>query len=351
VASVVVGLLGATSGVALVLTRTSVQLVALPMALVVVVVLRSRAAGWVRPRFADLRTVAGRYRDFPIFTTWAALLDMVGRQAPQLILAALFNASVVGLYAMAARLIALPASFLSTSVAAVFFQHAAAARAARQDERFRRDVLTVVCRLNTVGLPLVAAAALLGPPVVTVVFGQRWREAGQYVALLAPVVFAMFVTSPVTILFSVLELHRANIVTQGGMLTVRCIALWLGARFIGTPRGALALYALLVPLAAGVQQAWLLGAAGVSRRTYFGHLARHLLYLAPCLLGWLAMTFWTPLPDLLVAAIALVLGTSYVALAVHEDPAVLDLGHRALQRLGWRRAAQPPPPENELRPR
>ncbi len=333
----VAGLLGASSGVALVLLRTSTLLLTLPAVLVAVLALRPGTVGWVRPKIADLRAVAFRYRSFPLVTTSAALLDIVGRQAPQLILAALFDASVVGLYAMAVRLVSLPSQFLSTSVAAVFFQHAASARAAGDNEGFRRDVLGVACRLSAVGLLPVTIVALIGPTVVALVFGERWQEAGTYVAILAPVVFAMFVTSPMTVLFSVLELHRVNVVTQGAMVVVRSAALLVGARIAGDARGALIAYAVLVPLATAVQQAWILGAAGVSRRAYFGHLVRHVAFMMPCLAGWYGLANWTSLGQPWVIAATLVLSLIYVALAVREDPEVLSVGRRLLRRLGLSR--------------
>lgn len=339
------GLLMAPSGPRLVVARTAGQMLVLPALLLGVAVWMPRAVGWVRPTLAELRAAAGRYRDFPLITSWAALLDIFARQAPDLVLAALFGPATVGLFAMARRLVTLPANFLSSAVAQVFFQYAAAAHAEGDTEGFRRAVNDVAKRLATVGVVPVLLIALVGPPLIALVFGERWREAGTFATLLSPVVYAMFVASPMTTLLSVLELHRANVVIQGGMLLTRAGALYAGYTLGGTPSAALLGYAIGVPLALGVQQVWLLRAAGGDVPGFALHLARQLLYAGPVVVVWYACERLLGLDTVLVIAATTLSAIVPLALALRDDPGAVDVLWRILRKLKLGRV------ERLLRPR
>src|SRR5690606_38929587 len=50
-------------------------------------------------------TVGNRYRQFPIYSSWAALLGTAGSQLPPIMFAALFSPSAAGLYALAHRVV------------------------------------------------------------------------------------------------------------------------------------------------------------------------------------------------------------------------------------------------------
>jgi len=332
-ATIGVGWMGYQDGIHLVAARTSSLLLLLPLIFLVWIAVRPSTVAWVRPGLARIRKVAWRYREFPLVNTWAALLSTTALQSPPLVLAALFSPAVVGLYAMADRLIGLPIQFLSSSVAQVFFQRAAAEHARGDLEAFAATVRQVSLKLTAVGVLPVLGIALLGPPAVTLVFGERWADAGIYAALIAPVTFGMFVASPMTVLMSVLEMHRFNVAIQATMLVLRVGALWGGLQVTGTPEGALACYGALVPLGLLIQQTVILRRSGVSAGHFFAHLSRHLIYATPCVAAFLMADVWLHLPYPAVVLATMVGALPYVFLALREDPALLDVGRRVLSRI------------------
>ncbi len=336
IVTIAVGWLGYQGGVDLVMARTGSLLLFVPLLFVLWVAWKPATVGWKRPSLARMRAVAWRYREFPLVNTWAALLNTTALQAPPLVLAALFSPAVVGLYAMADRLIGLPIQFLSTSVAQVFFQRAAAEHARGDKAAFAATVQQVALRLTAIGVLPVLGIALLGPPLVTLIFGERWADAGIYAALIAPVTFAMFFSSPLTVLMSVLEMHRFNVAIQGTMLLLRAGALWGGLRLTGTPEGALACYGAIVPIGLLVQQTVILKRSGASPGQFFAHLGRHLAYAIPCAGAFLITQVWLQLPYAVVAPATVVGALPYIWLALREDPELVAVGRQILRKVTQR---------------
>ncbi|WP_439333648.1 hypothetical protein, partial [Vibrio vulnificus] len=46
-----------------------------------------------------------RYREFPLYNTWAALLDAIGNQLPTILIAKLFSAAEAGQFSLAMRIL------------------------------------------------------------------------------------------------------------------------------------------------------------------------------------------------------------------------------------------------------
>lgn len=184
-----------------------------------------------REAFADVQfhevvQAANRYRRFPIYSTWGGVFNTAGTQLPPLLFAALFSPAVAGIYLLAARVLGMPMQLLGKAIADVFFSSAADAR--------RTGALgNLVCRIHGklahVAMPPVLILALLGPELFEWVFGAAWRDAGVFAQWMAPMVYATFVTSPISTLTSVLEKQVHAVVFQVGLLSMRATGLLVGA--------------------------------------------------------------------------------------------------------------------------
>ena len=86
-----------------------------------------------------------------------------------------------------------------------------------------------------------AALALAAPAAFSVVFGEEWREAGVYAQLLAPWLYFVFVSAPLSNLFDVLEQQPWELAFNVVMMAARAAALWVGGA-LGGPLGAVGLF-------------------------------------------------------------------------------------------------------------
>jgi O-antigen/teichoic acid export membrane protein len=138
---------------------------------------------WQRAKCATLSPVAHRYRQFPLFNSWSAVVDSLGQTLPVFIMTSLHGAQETGWLRMAQTLVSLPVAAVSSAVANVYWSEAAR-RAAEAPHTIRSLYLRTTVGL-AVGGALLVLGSLVLPALVPVVFGSRWGEAGSYAVVMA----------------------------------------------------------------------------------------------------------------------------------------------------------------------
>jgi O-antigen/teichoic acid export membrane protein len=181
-----------------------------------------------------VKKAAKRYKQFPIFSTWSGLFNTAGTQLPPIMFAALFGASAAGLYALANRIIKLPMTVLGGAIGKVYFSNLAAAK---HSSSFSAEVEKGALGLLKLSLPAAAAFMLLAPNLFSIIFGEEWRVAGEIARWMTPWILFQFISSPLSVVYFVLEKENLGLYFQIGMFIVRLLGLFLGYayfNFIGT---------------------------------------------------------------------------------------------------------------------
>lgn len=155
-------------------------------------------------RVGNMRRMAGRYRRFPLMTSWAGFLNTAGLQFPTLLMAGAYGVEVVGWFTMAQRVTALPMALLGNTIGQVYLSKAA--DTARQDAaQLPRLHLQMAGLLLGVGLIPMGGLLLVGPQLFALVFGENWRFAGEYAQLMTPMLLAQFVVASTSHTIYVIE--------------------------------------------------------------------------------------------------------------------------------------------------
>lgn len=213
-------------------------------------------------RFANLAAAARRYRRFPIYSAPDQLFYVVGADAPAVLLSYFFGGGAAGLFAVATRVIRLPATLVSKSIAQVFL---GSAPEARRRGTLGRDVGRLVNGLTRIAVPFAIPFSIAAPALFALVFGAQWREAGLYSRYLTPWVCFSIIGFPLTPLIAVLERQRAGAVFQMALLAVRVGSLVVGG-ILGDARLAVGLFGGLSGLYWVGYIGWLMTAAGAEVR-------------------------------------------------------------------------------------
>ncbi|AKX46107.1 polysaccharide biosynthesis protein [Thiopseudomonas alkaliphila] len=185
----------------------------------------SHFKGW---QWSDLKKVAVRYKKFPMFSTWEGFLNTASMQLPPLLFAVFFSAGVAGLYALAHRVLAMPMSLVGSAVGNVFFANAA--------EAYRQDKLaplfeSVYAKLVSIIMPVMLVLIIDAPRLFAFVFGSSWYEAGELARWMAPWLAVVFISSPLSTMFTILEKQKQGMFFQGLILSVRILALGIGFKY------------------------------------------------------------------------------------------------------------------------
>ncbi|AGA88908.1 membrane protein involved in the export of O-antigen and teichoic acid [Thioflavicoccus mobilis 8321] len=186
------------------------------------------SAGFRQVSWRGIARAAGRYQRFPIFTTWAGLVNTAGHQLPPMMFAAFFSAGAAGLYALAHRLLMLPSNLIGSAIGSVFLSHAADAH---RNASLGALYAKLQDKLIQIGLPPAVFLIVIGPDLFEVIFGANWRTAGYFAQWLAAGAFAGFIVSPLSMVFSILEKQDAGLMLQLNLFFLRLAAITIGASF------------------------------------------------------------------------------------------------------------------------
>jgi O-antigen/teichoic acid export membrane protein len=185
------------------------------------------SARWSGPA-GDIVAAARRHLSAPRYLWPAAMLDAITQQLPMLLAVLWFSQAQAGQFSLAWRVTAVPALMLASAAGTVFYQRfaqlagdPAAARAALWQQWRRFAWLGAVPSLLLLGF---------GGPLFAALFGAPWRDAGWLAAALAPMLWAMLVSSPTSGALIVLGLQKWSPLFGLAMLVYRPAALWLGAQ-------------------------------------------------------------------------------------------------------------------------
>jgi O-antigen/teichoic acid export membrane protein len=174
-----------------------------------------------------LGEVAFRHRQFAFYNCPYSLVGTLGRELFLLAVMAAGQAAAAGHFGLARSVVYAPVTFLSASMSQVFYREAASTLGTPV---FGDTVLRLTRSIARLAAPPFAALPLLAPDAFAWIFGERWREAGQYAALLAPVGFLFLFSSWPERVFEVAGRQRVSFAIQLGFDLAAAIVLFLLVR-------------------------------------------------------------------------------------------------------------------------
>jgi O-antigen/teichoic acid export membrane protein len=218
------------------------------------------------PRFGTsvswrgIRGVMLRYVRFPLFASWARVLDMAGGGSVLfLVFSACYSTEIAGYMFLTERVIARPLLIVSTSLLQVFTGEAG--QAVLQDPaKLRQRFWQVLPRQFVLAAGWIALANLAAGWAFPILFGQQWDASIPYLRALSVSYLALAVLHPVSTLPQVMERQVMSAAWQVGRLI-----LVIASAIVAWQAGWSALTALwLSALAQGIACAAMLGLIAVA---------------------------------------------------------------------------------------
>jgi O-antigen/teichoic acid export membrane protein len=185
--------------------------------------LRSAANLW-HP--GNLRDVALRHSNAPKYLLPTALLDIATLQLPVILISVWFSESMAGQFSMAWRLMMVPMALIGASVGQVFMQRfsvlASDPKAARA---LLKKTWTLLFLMGALPLTLVY---FFGEPLFEFLLGEDWREAGRLAVIMVPMILGMFLSSPTSGSYIVLNLQKYSLMFGVAVFVYRPFCLYIG---------------------------------------------------------------------------------------------------------------------------
>jgi lipopolysaccharide exporter len=249
-----------------------------------------------------------RYRKFLLIDTWGGLMNSISWQLPALMLSSFFSVSIVGYYALGLTMIMTPLSTISGALSQVFYQKACDEKNVTGNNG--KHVETLMDKLMFIGIPPMMILAMVGEELFTVVFGERWAEAGHYTQILAPWIFFWFISSPLSPLFAVYERQGAALSVHFVIFITRVISLYIGG-ICQNIYLALGLFSITGIAAYAFVTAWNIRLARASGRKIFFGLVKYFVYSLPVCIFLFLVKYTFRFNSIVILSSAIAAGALY----------------------------------------
>ena len=157
-------------------------------------------------RLDSIKNIAREYISFPKFMILSDLSLTISQQYIPIIFAELFNATIVGYFALANRMIRLPNIVLTSSIANVFRNDAI--DAIRNEGSCQKLYMSTLKKLVYISLPIFIVIFIFSPLLFTIFFGKKWEIAGEFARILSIMLLFEFVSIPLNSLFYIFEKQK-----------------------------------------------------------------------------------------------------------------------------------------------
>lgn len=177
-------------------------------------------------RKENIKSLAKKYNDFPIYRAPEMFLNAISQGLPVLMLTAFFGPASAGFYAIGRTVLSLPSRLIGKSVGDVFYPRIAEASNNKEDVTALIKKATIA--LAGVGILPFGLVVFFGPILFSFVFGSDWEVAGEYARWIALWSFFGFINRPSVRSLPVLNAQRFHLIYTIIMLIVRIGALAIG---------------------------------------------------------------------------------------------------------------------------
>lgn len=169
------------------------------------------------------------------------LINNFSNQLPVFFLQKFSGERNVGLFSMSNRLFALPVSFITSSISEVFRQRAV--EQYNTQGSCRKLVVKTTLSLLAVTIVPFIIGMIYAPDIFGFVFGENWREAGEYARLIGILFFFKTVVSPVSYVIYIARKFYISLIVDIILLVIGVLSFLAGIYLFGSVKTALFLYA------------------------------------------------------------------------------------------------------------
>lgn len=232
------------------------------------------------------RALAGRYRRFPLYSLPAEFFNFLSQQLPVFLIKPFFGSSNLGLYSFSHRYLFIPVQMTGISIGSVYVEKASALRSSPVE----LSELTYSLFKKQVWLSLLpfTLIAFWGKPVFSFLFGPVWSYSGYLAQILAPWLFFVFISSPLSMILTVREKQKESMLFNILLLLTRASVLLAGGLWLKNLSVTIALFSGTGVLFFAFLGGWSLRLAGVNLFHAAGFLLKALIICSlPLLILWL----------------------------------------------------------------
>lgn len=154
-------------------------------------------------RKAKLVFLLSRYKRFPFFSFWSALLNSSSIHLTNILISSFYSLTSLGYYNILQRVLGIPFSVIGTSFSQVFLQ------TSTREKQLKGNSINIfkktLFKLFIIALPIFVFLYFISDYLFLLFLGEDWSILGSYAKLLIPMFFIKFISSALSTTLVVYE--------------------------------------------------------------------------------------------------------------------------------------------------
>ncbi|NML55995.1 oligosaccharide flippase family protein [Chryseobacterium cheonjiense] len=157
----------------------------------------------------EIKSLAITYKKFPLLILPSSMMNTISSYAPVFFIKKFYSSSTLGSYSISNRVLTAPISVISTAIGQVYFKNLSDYYNEGKSDLIKKTFLNSTYILSLISIFIFLPLFFLGKELTVFVFGNAWKEAGEFIGIIALASMIKFVVSPLsTILIVKKELSK-----------------------------------------------------------------------------------------------------------------------------------------------
>ena len=190
--------------------------------------------------FNEMRAALKEHWRYPLLYAPSALMTSSAQLLPPVFLAMVYGPALAGLFALGQRVVGMPVRMLSHSAGQVFLSEVPKLAPDKVEKLF----LKTSWRFLALGLVGMVPLIFIGPWAFALVFGEKWRVAGEIVGWLVPLYVSRFTVLAVSQVLNILNQQYWHLIMASCSLIALALSFTAGWYYGWAEMTTIAVYSL-----------------------------------------------------------------------------------------------------------
>lgn len=160
----------------------------------------------------NIKTVGKRYIKFPKYLILAHGMNTISNQLPILLIGVLFNSTSAGFLTLTQRVLGIPINLIANSIGDVFREEAS--KCYIKNKECKKIYVSTLKKLIIISIIPFGLIVYFSPYLFSIIFGEEWGIAGEYLQILSPMYFIRFITTPLSSMGIIAEKQKIDLIWQ-----------------------------------------------------------------------------------------------------------------------------------------
>lgn len=196
-------------------------------------------------KYKTLICVAKFYKDFPKINTINNLLYNSTQYSVYIVIGFIYTVEIVGFFTLVQRVMLVPSSIIGNAIGQVFYQKITVSK---KTKNAYEDLTYTLKLISIVSFFIFLLVYIFIQDIFTIVFGEKWSEAGKIAMILVPLFFFQFIRASINMITLVYKKQKIQMYINISMLLITLTIFFIGYKYMIEFKDLIFYYAIVMSI-------------------------------------------------------------------------------------------------------